>query len=90
LLERLLKCGKPRCACHSGGPRHGPFFCLNRSFAKGKFQTLLLKSPEQIEQARRGLTAYAQAQEVLDELSQINYELLRREEPLSSQPTMNE
>lgn len=82
LLERLLKCGKPQCACHSGGPRHGPFFYLNRSFAQGKFQTLLLKSPEQIAQARLGLAAFAQIQEALDELSQINYELLRRGEPL--------
>lgn len=80
LLERSLKCGKPACACHSGGPRHGPFFYLNRSFAQGKFQTLLLKSPEQIAQARAGLAAYAQVQDALDELSQINYELLRRGE----------
>lgn len=80
LLERLLKCGKPKCACHSTGPKHGPFFYLNRSFAKGKFQTLLLKSPEQIAQARAGLAAFAQVQDALDELSQINYELLRRGE----------
>lgn len=80
LLERLLKCGKPSCACHSTGPRHGPFFYLNRSFAKGKFQTLLLKSPEQVAQARAGLAAFAQVQDALDELSQINYELLRRGE----------
>src|SRR5436189_4694147 len=77
LLERLLKCGKANCQCQAGGPKHGPFFYLNRSFAKGKFQTLLLKSPAQIEQARQGLAAYAQTQEAVDELSQINYELLR-------------
>ena len=82
LLERLLKCGKPQCTCHFKGPRHGPFFYLNRSFAQGKFQSLLLKSPEQIAQARLGLAAYAQVQDALDELSQINFELLRRGEPL--------
>jgi hypothetical protein len=84
LLERFLKCGTPTCRCHAQGPKHGPFFYLNRCFAKGKLQSFLLKSPEQIEQARGGLAAYAQMQEVLDEISQINYELLRRGEPLSS------
>jgi hypothetical protein len=86
LLERLLKCGKPQCACHSTGPKHGPFFYLNRSFAGGKFQTLLLKSPEQVAQARAGLAAFAQVQEALDELSQINYELLRRGETGPAEP----
>lgn len=82
LLERFLKCGKANCHCHSGGPKHGPFFYLNRCFAKGKVQSLLLKSPEQIDQARQSLGAYAQAQETLDEISQINYELLRRGQSL--------
>jgi hypothetical protein len=82
LLERFLKCGKGSCQCHSGGPKHGPFFYLNRCFAKGQLQSLLLKSQEQVEQARQSLAAYTQAQEVLDEISQINYELLRRGESL--------
>ena len=82
LLERFLKCGKANCHCHADGPKHGPFFYLSRCFAKGKVQSLLLKSEDQIEQARQSLAAYAQAQEALDEISQINYELLRRGEPL--------
>lgn len=82
LLERFLPCGKQNCHCHSGGPKHGPFFYLNRCFAKGQIQSLLLKSEDQIEQARHSLAAYAQAQELLDEISQINYELLRRGQPL--------
>jgi len=82
LVERWLKCGKPKCHCHSGGPKHGPFFYLNRCFAKGQMQSLLLKSPTQIDQARQSVTAYAQVQQVLDEISQINHELLRRGEPL--------
>lgn len=86
LLERFLKCGKGQCQCHQpGAQKHGPFFYLNRSFAKGRFQTLLLKSPEQIQQARQGLQSYAQIQQALDEISQINYELLRRGEPLGAQ-----
>jgi hypothetical protein len=76
LVERLLKCGKKHCSCH------GPFFYLNRSFAKGRFQSLFLKSQDQILQARHGLAAYGHLIEILDEVSQINYELLRRREPL--------
>jgi uncharacterized protein DUF6788 len=81
LLERYLKCGKQQCACHAQGAKHGPFFYLNRSFAKGQFQSLLLKTPDQIRQARQGVAAYAGLLEVLDEVCQINYELLRRGEP---------
>jgi hypothetical protein len=82
LVERFLKCGKANCHCHTGGPKHGPFFYLNRCFAKGQMQSLLLKSPDQIDQARQSVDAYAQVQRVLDEISQINHELLRRGEPL--------
>jgi hypothetical protein len=82
LVERFLKCGKAQCHCHRGGPKHGPFFYLNRCFAKGKVQSLLLKSAEQVEQARQSVSAYAQALDLLDQISQINHELLRRGEPL--------
>ena len=82
LIERFLKCGKANCQCHTGGPKHGPFFYLNRCFAKGQMQSLLLKSPDQIQQARQSVTAYAQVLQVLDQISQINHELLRRGEPL--------
>jgi hypothetical protein len=83
LLERFLQCGKAHCHCHTGGPKHGPFFYLNRCFAKGQLQSLLLKSPAQVEQARQSIAAHAQVQDVLDEISQINHELLRRGEPLA-------
>ena len=83
LIERFLKCGKANCRCHSGGRKHGPFFYLNRCFPKGKMQSLLLKSPDQVEQARRSVGAYAEALEALDQISQINQELLRRGEPLA-------
>ena len=86
LIERFLTCGKANCHCHGQGPRHGPFFYLNRCFAKGQIQSLLLKSSAQVEQARQGLAAYAAVQQVLDEISQINHELLRRGEPLAGVP----
>jgi len=76
------RCGKPNCHCHTAGTKHGPFFYLNRCFAKGQVQSLLLKTPNQVEQARQSLAAYAQLQEHLDQISQINHELLRRGAPL--------
>jgi len=82
LIERYMKCGKPNCRCHGSGARHGPFFYLNRCFAKGQMQSLLLKSPEQIDQARQSVAAYAAVLKTLDQISQINHELLRRGEPL--------
>jgi hypothetical protein len=82
LVERFMKCGKPNCHCHTAGTQHGPFFYLNRCFAKGQMQSLLLKTPDQIEQARQSLAAYSQVQERLDQISQINHELLRRGQPL--------
>ena len=50
LVERFLKCGKTNCHCHSGGPKHGPFFYLNRCFTKGQMQSL-----DQISQINREL-----------------------------------
>lgn len=82
LVERFMKCGKPNCHCHTAGSKHGPFFYLNRCFAKGQMQSLLLKTPDQVEQARQSLAAYTQVQERLDQISQLNHELLRRGEPL--------
>ena len=82
LIERFMKCGKANCHCHTAGAKHGPFFYLNRCFTKGQMQSLLLKSAAQLAQARQSLAAYAQVQQVLDQISQINHELLRRGEPL--------
>ena len=49
--------------------------------------SLLLKSDAQVTQARQAIQAYHQVLEILDQLSWINLELLRRDEPLSGEPT---
>ena len=85
LLERFLTCGRPQCSCHQG-QKHGPFFYLSRCLPKGRMSSLLLKSDAQITQARQAVQAYRQLLEALDQLSWINLELLRRDEPLSSEP----
>lgn len=78
-LERFLKCGRPNCHCREG-PKHGPFYYLSRCLAQRQMRTLLLKSPPQILQARRGVAAYQQLLQDLEQLSELNWELVRRGE----------
>ena len=48
-------------------------------------RTLLLKEQSQISRGRQGVKAYQQLLENLDELSWLNWELLRRDDPLQVQ-----
>ena len=80
-LERFLKCGRSNCHCHQG-EKHGPFFYLSRCLAKGQMRSLLLKGQPQILQGRRSVESYQQLLLTLDQLSEINWELLRRGESL--------
>ena len=83
LVERLSKCGKPNCQCHHGGDKHGPFYYLTQCLAVGKVNKFLLKEPAQQQAARSAIEHYHQLQQHLEELSQINAELLRRQENLN-------
>jgi hypothetical protein len=83
-LERFLKCGRSNCHCRKG-QKHGPFFYLSRCLPKRQMRTLLLKEQSQIRQARHGVEAYQQLLASLDQLSWINWELLRRGDPLQAQ-----
>ncbi len=80
-LERFLKCGRANCHCHQG-QKHGPFFYLSRCLAQRQMRTLLLKEPAHIRQGRQCVEAYQKLLESLDQLSWINWELLRRGEAL--------
>jgi hypothetical protein len=82
LVERFSRCGKANCHCHHGGDKHGPFYYLTQCLAVGQVNKFLLKSPAQQQSARNAIEHYRQLQEQLEELSQINAELLRREETL--------
>jgi hypothetical protein len=85
LVERFSTCGKPNCSCHHGGDKHGPFYYLTQCLAVGKMNKFLLKTPAQQQAAKAGIESYRQLQEQIEELSQINAELLRREESLGSE-----
>jgi hypothetical protein len=81
LVERLGTCGRPNCCCQRG-QRHGPFYYLTQCLGKGHIQKFLLKTEAQRQHARQAIATWQALQEQLEELSQINTELLRREEPL--------
>jgi hypothetical protein len=82
VVERFSACGKAQCHCHHGGAKHGPFFYLTQCLAVGKMNKFLLKTGAQQEAARQGVQHFHALQEQLEELSQINAELLRRQERL--------
>ena len=82
LVERFSRCGKANCHCHHGGDKHGPFYYLTQCLAVGKINKFLLKTPPSSKRPERAIEHYRQLQEQLEELSQINAELLRREENL--------
>jgi hypothetical protein len=81
-VERFTTCGKPNCCC-ARGQRHGPFYYLSAGLQAGQVRKFLLKSPAQQALARQGVAAYQAFWDQLEELSQINGELLRRNQPLS-------
>jgi Family of unknown function (DUF6788) len=83
-VERYGECGKPNCRCHQG-EKHGPFFYLTQCLAAGHIKKFLLKSPEQQQRARQGIDHFNELYDALEELSQINSELLRRNESLAAE-----
>ena len=85
LVERFSRCGKANCHCHHGGDKHGPFYYLTQCLAVGKVNKFLLKTDAQQHAARSATEHYRRLQEQLEELSQINAELLRRQEPLGGE-----
>ena len=82
VVERFSTCGKAQCHCHHGGSKHGPFYYLTQCLAVGKMNKFLLKSEDQRQAAHAGVEHFRALQELLEELSQINAELLRREQRL--------
>lgn len=82
LVERFGTCGRPNCCCQRG-QRHGPFYYLTQCLAQGHMQKFLLKTQAQRQQAQAAIASWQVLQAQLEELSQINAELLRRQEPLA-------
>ncbi len=81
-VERFTTCGKPNCACATGA-KHGPFYYLTSHLGPGNIRKIQLKTPAQQTVIREAVVVYQQHWERLEELSQINLELLRRNEALT-------
>ena len=81
-VERFTTCGKPGCCC-AQGQRHGPFYYLTAGLSAGRVLKFLLKKPAQQAAAQQAVRNYQVHWERLEELSQINAELLRRQEKLA-------
>ena len=79
VIERFTQCGKGACKCMRG-EKHGPAYYLSVSYAKGRTRTVYI--PKTLRAvAETWVQNYHQALTLLEELSSINLELLRRKAP---------
>src|SRR5512145_2941809 len=77
LLSRMIRCNKPSCRfCEKGkGKGHGPIWILSASLGNRKVRQLpipLELKPE----VEEGLRSFAQMQQRLKQIAQVNLELL--------------
>ena len=80
LVERYKRCGNPNCKC-ADGPGHGPKYYLSVSYP-GRSPQMDYVPQADYPQVSERVANYAQVREILEEISEINHELLRRREPL--------
>jgi len=80
LIERYKRCGKAGCKC-AQGPGHGPKYYLSMS-RTGQRPRMDYVPQEYLDQVQEYLANHRLVREILDEISQINQELLRRRKPL--------
>lgn len=85
IVERFNTCGKPNCPC-THGQKHGPFYYLTQCLAAGKVNKFLLKTSASQQRARAAAAAFNQFYDGMEELSQVNAELLRREQSSPDAP----
>ena len=77
LIERYLTCGHLGCRC-ARGKRHGPVWYLTVTLAPGR-TTGGVVAASQVAAVRRWIANYRQLKLLLEKISAINRELLRRE-----------
>lgn len=80
LIERYKRCGNPNCRC-ADGPGHGPKYYLSASYP-GRPPKMDYVAQAACAQVSQCLANYTRVREILEEISEINHELLRRREPL--------
>lgn len=80
LIERYIRCGKPGCNC-ANTPGHGPKYYLSVSYpGRRPEQDYVLQ--RHLEEVKEFLANYRTAKHILEEISDINRELLRRRDTL--------
>ena len=80
LIERYKRCGKPKCKC-ADGPGHDPKYYLSVSHP-GLRPQMDYVPQESYAQIAEFVANYHRAREILETISEINRELLRRREAL--------
>ena len=80
LIERYKRCGKPGCKC-ADGLGHGPKYYLSVSYP-GLRPQMDYVPQESHAQIAEFVANYHRAREILEAISEINRELLRRREAL--------
>src|SRR6201981_2862100 len=80
LIERYKPCGKPGCKC-AKGRGHGPKFYMSVSFPNLP-QEIDYVPQHRLAEAKKCLTNYQAAREILEQICEINRDLLRRREAL--------
>jgi len=80
LIERYIRCGKPGCKC-AEGPGHGPKYYLSVSYPGRRPEQDYVPQHYQ-KQVKQFLANYQRVKQILEEISSINRELLRRREKL--------
>lgn len=75
LIERHLRCGKPGCHCQRG-EGHEAFY-LTVTFRGGRTEQVTVPRAL-VPRVRRWVSNYGRLWEILEEISAINRELLRR------------
>ena len=80
LIERYIRCGKPGCKC-AETPGHGPKYYLSVSYPGRRPEQDYVPQKYQ-KQVRQFLANYQKVKQMLEDISNINRELLRRREHL--------
>jgi hypothetical protein len=82
LLKRMMKCGKPQCACrHDPAKRHGPYFEWTYK-AKGKTVNVKL-TRDVMPMFRAAAHQYRKLRSLLDRLERLSQTVLRHQAKLA-------
>ena len=79
LLRYYLTCGNPGCRCRRAlRHRHGPYWYVAVSYAKGRQRRYLLPL-SQVPRAKKAIAAYEKLWQTLCRVSELNLALLKME-----------